>query len=82
MIIMIITIIMIIKTELSLFFKKQKYSIYAFQTQERTFRIIRQCARSISVSYFFSLSLWLKTHSYSGIPKGKKFSKHSALRKF
>ena len=73
---------MIIKTELSLFFKKQKNSIYTFQKQERTFRIIRQCARYISVSHFFSLSLWLKTQSYSGIPRGKNFSKHSELRLF
>ena len=79
-IIIIITIIMTIKTELSLFFKKLKYSIYTFQKQKRTFRIIRQCARSISVSHFFSLSLWLKTHSYSGIPRGKNVSKHSELR--
>ena len=56
MIIIIITIIMIIKTALSLFFKKQKNSIYTFQKQERTFRIISQCARSISVSHSFFLS--------------------------
>ena len=47
---------MIIKTALSLFFKKQKNSIYTFQKQERTFRIISQCARSISVSHSFFLS--------------------------
>ena len=62
------------KTELSLFFKKQKNSIYTFQKQERTFRIIRQCARYISVSHFFSLSLWLKTQSYS--------VRHSQRKKF